>query len=76
MINYLEGRLLKIEITNRDGHTQILYFPNHPVFASLSGQLRDNTMYEVTRETRRDKIVTLFQQYSHIKEEMEHSFKI
>jgi hypothetical protein len=45
VLEYLEGRLLKIEITNEVGHNQILYFPNHPVFSSLSSQLRDAVMY-------------------------------
>lgn len=74
VLDYLDSRLLKIEITNRNSLNQILYFPNHPVFSSLSGELRDSVMYEVSRETRRDKIVSLMNQFDLIKTEMEHSF--
>lgn len=76
VIDFLEGRLLKIEITNANNGNQILYFPNHPVFSSLTDQLRDQVMADVTRGTRRDKIVTLLKQYNVIKQEIEHSFTL
>lgn len=65
VLEELEAKLLQIEICNK-GKNQILYFPNHPIFDSLSGQLRDEVMYEVVRFTRRDKIVSLFKFYGRI----------
>lgn len=57
--NALEGCLLNIEINDNQNKAQNIYFPKHPVFSSLSGGLRDYIMGEVSRETRREKIVSI-----------------
>lgn len=56
---HLEKCLLSIEITDDKGKDQVIYFPKYPVFSSLTGNLRDYIMRNVTRDSHRDKIVSL-----------------
>ena len=44
MYEYLEKRILKIEITDNNNQEQTVYFPRYPVFSSLSPNLRDYVM--------------------------------
>ena len=58
--------LLSIEIQSDNGVTtsiQSLYFPNHPVFDYLAGDTRNRVMFEVGRDNRRDKLITLQDHY-------------
>lgn len=59
MYTHLEGLLLSIEVTDEKGNDQTVFFPNYPVFSSLTDNLRDYIMVEVTRDSHRDKIVSL-----------------
>jgi inositol 1,4,5-triphosphate receptor type 1/inositol 1,4,5-triphosphate receptor type 3 len=42
-----------------EGNDQTLYFPSHPVFQKLSGETRDKIMFEIPRETQREKLINL-----------------
>lgn len=58
--------LLSIEISSHNGATlsiQNLYFPNHPVFDYLAGDTRNRVMFEVGRDNRRDKLISLQEHY-------------
>lgn len=55
---------------------QNLYFPNHPVFSYLADDTKDSIMFQVSRETRRDKLTTLFDFYGELKEEIESNYKL
>jgi len=59
MFEYLETCLLEIEIVDSNKKKQTIIFPKYPVFNSLTGNLRDTVMGEVSRTTHRDKIVSL-----------------
>lgn len=68
-----EELVLSIEIASDNGETvgfQNLYFPNHPVFSYLAADTKDTIMFQVSRETRRDKLTTLFDFYGELKEEI------
>jgi hypothetical protein len=65
-----EELVLSIEISSNNGEVnsfQNLYFPNHPVFSYLAADTRDTIMFEVGRDTRRDKLTTLFSHYDELK---------
>jgi protoheme ferro-lyase len=66
LYDYLEKNLLRIEIIN-NGVEQIVIFPKYPVFNSLTSGLRDTIMNSVSRDTHRDKIVSLLAYTSAIK---------
>lgn len=58
--------LLSIEISSNNGVVttiQNLYFPNHPVFDYLAADTRNRVMFEVGRDNRRDKLITLQDHY-------------
>lgn len=74
-----EELILSIEISSHNGETvgfQNLYFPNHPVFSYLADDTKDSIMFQVSRETRRDKLTTLFDFYGELKEEIESNYKL
>ena len=54
---------------------QYIYFPNQPLFGSLSDGLRNQVMRLVGRGTHRDKIVTLLSFVRDVKEIMEMSYQ-
>lgn len=57
-----EELLLSIDVSTFNGvnnTNQNLYFPKHPVFDFLSGETKDYIMMEVSRDTRRDKLIEL-----------------
>jgi hypothetical protein len=65
-----EELILSIEISSFNGEAigfQNLYFPNHPVFSYLAGDTKDTIMFQVSRETSRDKLTTLFDHYEELK---------
>lgn len=47
MFEYLEKCLLSIEISDFNNEPQTVIFPKHPVFSSLSDNLRDSIMNDV-----------------------------
>ena len=51
--------MINIEINDEYNKLQVVLFPKHPVFNSLSGNLRDYVMTNVERGSHRDKIVSL-----------------
>lgn len=58
--------MLSIEISSDNGNevgVQNIYFPRHPVFSYLAADTRDTIMFQVGRETRRDKLITLQEHY-------------
>ena len=59
-----------------EGSYQTLYFPSHPVFKKLSAETRDKIMFEIPRETQREKLVNLLQQQETISNEIEYNFKL
>lgn len=61
-IALFEELLLSIEISSDNGEVvsfQNVYFPKHPVFSYLAADTRDTIMFDVGRDTRRDKLITL-----------------
>lgn len=72
----LEGLLLSIEVTDEKGKDQTLFFPNYPVFSSLAGNLRDHIMVEVSRDSHRDKIVSLLSYTEGVKDKIEYSYNM
>jgi hypothetical protein len=46
------------------------------VFSYLAADTRDSIMFQVSRETRRDKLTTLFDFYGELKEEIESNYKL
>lgn len=74
-----EQLILSIEISSDNGEVvgfQNLYFPNHPVFSYLAADTKDTIMFQVSRETRRDKLTTLFDYYGELKEEIQSNYKL
>ena len=57
-MDYLEGKILKIEIVSSLGR-QFIYFPDHPILTKLSGPTRNRIMLDVSRSTQREKIKSL-----------------
>ena len=53
LYTHLESLLLNIEVADEKGSIQTVFFPNFPVFASLSDNLRDQIMLAVTRDSHR-----------------------
>lgn len=76
MYTYLEKCLINIEITDDKGSDQVIYFPKYPVFSSLTGNLRDFIMTAVTRDSHRDKIVSLLGYTDGVKEKIEYSYNL
>ena len=76
MYGHLETCLCVIEINDANGKNQLLYFPNYPVFGSLSGQLRDTIMKTLPIGSHRDKIVGLLGYTNAVKQKMEFSFNL
>lgn len=74
--SHLETLLLSIEVTDEKGKDQTLYFPNYPVFSSLTGNLRDYVMVSVTRDSHRDKIVSLLSYTEGVKDKIEYSYNL
>lgn len=54
----------------------MIYFPKYPVFASLSGNLKDIIMAAVERGSHRDKIVSLLSYSKAVKEKINYSFDL
>jgi hypothetical protein len=54
----------------------VIYFAKYPVFSSLTGNLRDFIMHGVTRDSHRDKIVSLLSFTEGVKEKMEYSYNL
>jgi hypothetical protein len=72
-----EGLIRQIEVASFNGREesfQNLYFPNHPVFTYLAEDTKDSIMLEVSRDTQRDKLISLFSYYENIKEEIEQNY--
>lgn len=76
MHTYLEKCLLNIEITDDKNKDQIIYFPKYPVFSSLTGNLRDYIMGEVSRSSHRDKIISLLSYTDGVKQKIEYSYNL
>ena len=76
MYAHLEKLLLSIEVTDEKRKDQTIYFPRYPVFQSLSGNLRDHVMLFVSRDSHRDKIVSLLSYTDGIKEKIEYSYNL
>lgn len=76
MNTYLENCLLKIEITDDKGSDQFVYFPKYPVFSSLTGNLRDYIMSQVSRSSHREKIVSLLSYTDGVKQKIEYSYNL
>ncbi len=55
---------------------QVVLFPKHPVFNSLSGDLRDFVMTHVERGSHRDKIVSLLGYVGGIGDKLEKSYTL
>ena len=75
----MEELVLSIEISSYNGedrYFQNLYFPNHPVFSYLAPDSKDDIMFKVGRENRRDKLTTLFSYYSELKEEIDFNYDL
>lgn len=67
---------MSIEVTDDNGKTQTVFFPNYPVFKSLTSNLRDHIMEAVTRDSHRDKIVSLLAYTDGMKEKIEYSYNL
>lgn len=76
MYDYLESLLINIEIRDEYGKLQVVLFPKHPVFNSLSGNLRDYVMGSVERSSHRDKIVSLLGYVGGIGDKIEKSYTL
>lgn len=70
LYSYLESLLINIEINDEYNKLQKVLFPKHPVFNSLSGNLRDYVMGAVERGSHRDKIVSLLGYIGGIKDKI------
>lgn len=70
LYQHLETLLLSIEVADDNGKIQTVFFPNYPVFSSITSNLRDNIMEKVNRESHRDKIVTLLAYTDGVKEKI------
>lgn len=70
LYQHLETLLLSIEVTDDNGKIQTVFFPNYPVFSSITSNLRDHIMENVNRESHRDKIVTLLAYTDGVKEKI------
>lgn len=68
--------LLSIEVTDEKGKDQTVFFPNFPVFASLTPNLRDYIMNVVARDSHRDKIVSLLGFVEDVREKIEYSYNL
>ena len=79
-IDLVEVLVLSIEISSDDGNgklkNQNLYFPNHPVFSYLAPDTKDDIMFRVGRENRRDKLTTLFGYYDELKREIDFNYDL
>lgn len=76
LYTHLEGLLLSIEVTDEKGNDQTVFFPNYPVFSSLTDNLRDYIMVEVTRDSHRDKIVSLLSFTDGVKNKIQYSYNL
>lgn len=71
--------IIQIEVSSYNGREttfQNLYFPHHPVFKYLAEDSKDSIMLEVSRDTQRDKLISLFSYYQNIKEEIEQNYEL
>ena len=68
--------MLSIEVTDENGKDQTIFFPNYPVFSSLTGNLRDFIMVKVARDSHRDKIVSLLSYTEGVKSKIEYSYNL
>lgn len=74
-----EGLIIQIEVSSYNGREetfQNLYFPNHPVFSYLAEDTKDSIMLQVSRDTQRDKLTSLFGFYENIMEEIEQNYEL
>jgi hypothetical protein len=74
-----ESLIIQIEVSSFNGREetfQNLYFPNHPVFSYLAEDTKDSIMLQVSRDTQRDKLISLFGFYENIKEEIEQNYEL
>ncbi|CAD8077595.1 unnamed protein product [Paramecium sonneborni] len=75
IMKFLETKILKIEIIY-DNKPQTILFPSHPLFTFLSGETRDMIMYNVNRDTQRDKINGLLEYRNQIYQELQYNYEL
>ena len=68
--------MINIEIRDEYQVGQVVLFPKHPVFNSLSGDLRDYVMTNVERGSRRDKIVSMLGYVGGVGDKLEKSYTL
>ena len=75
----MEKLLLKIAVSSFNGQKntiQNIYFPENPLFKYLSKETRDKIMMDVTRDTRRDKLISLTKSRSEIYSEISLNYEL
>lgn len=72
-VQYFEPLLLQIEINCKSG-MQYVYFPYNPVFKFLAKDTKNRIMFEVNRDTQRDKLVGILGYRDEIFKEVEWNY--
>ncbi|CAK78094.1 unnamed protein product (macronuclear) [Paramecium tetraurelia] len=75
IMKFLETKILRIEIIYENKPQTILY-PSRPLFTFLSDETRDIIMYNVNRETQRDKINGLLEYRNQIYRELQYNYEL
>lgn len=85
IVEILQRKIRNIEIVYQEKH-QIIFFPSHPYFVIiimiirlfdfLSDQTKDKIMFNINRETQREKILGLLEVKKMIFHEIEHNYKL
>lgn len=75
MVALLRSNLLCIEILYQD-KPQLVYFPHHPVYGYLSDITKDKIMFEINRETQRDKLIGLIKTSQEITSEINYNYDL
>ncbi|CAD8065958.1 unnamed protein product [Paramecium primaurelia] len=75
IMKFLETKILRIEIIY-ENKPQTILFPSRPLFTFLSDETRDIIMYNVNRETQRDKINGLLEYRKQIYRELQYNYEL
>ncbi|CAD8078308.1 unnamed protein product [Paramecium sonneborni] len=75
IMKFLETKILRIEIIYENKPQTILY-PSRPLFTFLSDETRDIIMYNVNRDTQRDKINGLLEYRNQIYRELQYNYEL